>query len=226
MQALTKKMLRTMLRNRSQILAVIAVVTCGTACYILLASLHKNLELTRDTYYAQNRFADFEIQVERAPKSALYKLQEIPGVRQVRGRITEEVKLDIDGETEARIGKMVSVPDKGGNFLNSVVVVKGKFFDAGSQDEVIISEQFALANNLGVGDNLKVTADGKKHTLKIIGYGLSPEYVYIIRNIQELMPNPAKFGILWVTDDFAESALNMEAECQSSALSKMKTCLT
>ena len=215
MRALTKKMLRTMLRNRSQILAVIAVVTSGTACYILLASLHKNLELTRDTYYAQNRFADFEIQVERAPKSALYKLQEIPGVRQVRGRITEEVKLDIDGETEARIGKMVSVPDKGGNFLNSVVVVKGKFFDAGSQDEVIISEQFALANNLGVGDNLKVTADGKKHTLKIIGYGLSPEYVYIIRNIQELMPNPAKFGILWVTDDFAESALNMEAECNS-----------
>jgi putative ABC transport system permease protein len=215
MRALTKKMLRSVLRNRAQILAVVAVVTCGTACYICLASLHNNLELTRDTYYAQNRFADFEIQLERAPNSTLFKLQEIPGVRQVRGRIVQDVKLDVEGVTEARMGRMVSVPDTGGNFLNSVVVVKGKFFEPGAQEEVILSEQFADANNLFVGDNLKVTADGKKHTLKIIGLGLSPEYVYIIRNIQELVPAPERFGILWVTDDFAESALNMEAESNS-----------
>lgn len=215
MRALTKKMMRSMLRNRSQILAVVAVVTSGTACYICLASLHNNLELTRDTYYSQNRFADFEIQLERAPNTALFKLQEIPGVRQVRGRIVEDVKLDVEGVTEARMGRMVSVPDTGGNFLNSVVVSKGNFFEPGSQDEVILSEQFADANNLVVGDKLKVTADGKKHTLKIIGLGLSPEYVYIIRNIQELVPAPERFGILWVTDDFAESALNMEAESNS-----------
>ncbi|HIA48784.1 MAG TPA: ABC transporter permease, partial [Candidatus Hydrogenedentes bacterium] len=156
MRALTKKMMRSMLRNRSQILAVVAVVTSGTACYICLASLQNNLELTRDTYYSQNRFADFEIQLERAPNTALFKLQEIPGVRQVRGRIVEDVKLDVEGVTEARMGRMVSVPDTGGNFLNSVVVSKGNFFEPGSQDEVILSEQFADANNLVVGDKLKV----------------------------------------------------------------------
>ncbi|MFP6581711.1 MAG: FtsX-like permease family protein [Candidatus Hydrogenedentota bacterium] len=215
MRALTKKMFRGINRSRSQNIAVMAVVMCGTACYICLASLHKNLELTRDTYYAQNRFADFEIRLERAPSTTLFEIQEIPGVRQVRGRIVEDVKLDIEGVEEARSGRLVSVPDTGGNFLNSVVVRTGNFFEPGSQDEVILSEQFALANNLVIGDTIDVTADGKKHTLKIIGLGLSPEYVYIIRNIQELVPSPDRFGILWVTDDFAESALSMEAAYNS-----------
>lgn len=215
MRALTKKMLRNIIRSRSQIMAVIAVVTCGNACYICLASLHKNLELTRDTYYAQNRFADFEIRLERAPSTTLFDIQEIPGVRQVRGRIVEDVKLDIEGVEEARMGRLVSVPDTGGNFLNSVVLRTGNFFEPGAQNEVILSEQFALANDLLVGDTIDVTADGKKHTLKVIGLGLSPEYVYIIRNMQELVPSPDRFGILWVTDDFAESALTMEAACNS-----------
>jgi putative ABC transport system permease protein len=215
MRALTKKTLRSIIRSRSQVLAVIAVVTCGTACYICLASLHLNLELTRDTYYAQNRFADFEIRLERAPSNTTFAIQELPGVRQVRGRIVEDVKLEVEGVTEARMGRLVSVPDEGGSFLNGVVVRSGSYFEPGSQNEVILSEQFAVANGLNVGDTIKVTADGKKHTLKIIGLGLSPEYVYIIRSVQELVPSPERFGILWVTDDFAESALSMDAACNS-----------
>ena len=215
MRTLDKKMLRTMWRHRSQILAAMAVVTCGTACFICLASLHEDLKLTRDTYYAQNRFADFEIRLERAPTSTLYELEEIPGVRQVRGRIVEDVKLDVEGVSEARMGRIVSVPDTGGGFLNGVVIRSGNYFESGAQNEVILSEQFAQANNLVVGDHIKATIDGKKHTLKIIGLGLSPEYVYTIRNVQELVPSPDRFGILWVTRDFAEFALSMEGACNS-----------
>lgn len=215
MRTLDKKILRTMWRHRSQIIAAIAVVTCGTACFICLASLHENLKLTRDSYYAQNRFADFEIRLERAPTSKLYELQEIPGVRQVRGRIVEDVKLDIEGVTDARMGRVISVPETGGGFLNGLVIRSGNFFEPGAQNEVILSEQFAQANELGVGEDIKATIDGKKHTLKIIGLGLSPEYVYTIRNVQELVPSPDRFGILWVPRDFAESALTMESACNS-----------
>ena len=129
MSVLTKKLLRTMYRNRGQVLAVVAVILCGTACYIAMSAIHRNLMLTRDTYYAQNRFADFEIMLERAPNSALFKLQEIPGVRQVRGRIVEEVKLDIEGVDAARTGRIVSMPDKAKGVLNNIVVTEGRYFE-------------------------------------------------------------------------------------------------
>ena len=97
MRVLSKKMLRSILWNRGQAIAVAMVVLSGTACYICLASLHLNLLLTRDTYYSQNRFADFEIMLERVPATTLFKIEDIPGVRQARCRIVEDVNVDIEG---------------------------------------------------------------------------------------------------------------------------------
>ena len=157
MTVLSKKMLRTIYRTRGQVLAVIMVILSGTACYIALSSCYLNLLLTRDTYYAQNRFADFEIMVERAPATALFKLEEIPGVRQVRGRIVEEVKLYIEEIDEVRTGRLVSMPDRRGNVLNNVVVTEGRYFEPGAMNEVIVSEKFGAMNGLGIGDNVEVT---------------------------------------------------------------------
>jgi putative ABC transport system permease protein len=212
---LTKKMLRSMLKQRGQVLAVGAVVLCGTSSYIALASCHRNLLLTRDTYYAENRFADFEIQLERAPETVLFKVQEIPGVRQVRGRITEEVKLEAPGLGEAKTGRIVSMPDERRNVINNVVVTQGRYFNAGAVNEVILSERFAQANGLGIGESLYATIDGRKHTLKIVGFGASPEYIYIIRSMASLVPEPERFAILWVPEKFAEDAKNMQAACNN-----------
>jgi len=208
---LTKKMLRSMYKQRGQVLAVGAVVLCGTASYIALASCYRNLKLTRDTYYAENRFEDFEIVFERAPETVLYKVQEIPGVRQVRGRIVEEVKLDVPGIDEGRFGRIVSMPDRQGSIINNVVVTSGRYFSPGAVNEVIVSDRFAQANRLTVGQSIYATIDGRRHTLKVIGFGASPEYIYVIRSVAELVPAPDRFAILWVPEKFAEDAKDMQA---------------
>jgi putative ABC transport system permease protein len=213
--SLHKKLLRQMWRTRGQTLAVISVVLCGTACLICLASAHRNLLLTRDTYYADYRLADFEIRVERAPLTTLFKLETIPGVRQVRGRIVEEVNLDIPDVSEPRTGRIVSMPDKQETVLNDVLLTKGRWFSDGAAPEVVLSEDFAGANNLTVGDRFEASINNKKYNLKIVGLGLSPEYVYIIRNIQEMVPAPERFGILWIPQTFAENAMNMGSACNS-----------
>jgi len=212
---LTKKTLRTLYRSRGQVLAVAAVVLCGTACYIALSSCHRNLLLTRDSYYAENRFADFEITLQRAPETALFKIQEIPGVRQVRARIVEEVKLELPGDAEAKTGRIVSMPDERRSVINNVVVTQGRYFEPGAVNETIMSERFAEANGLSIGESIYATIDGRKHTLKIVGLGASPEYIYIIRSMTSLVPEPDRFAILWVPEKFAEDAKNMQAACNN-----------
>ena len=111
MKILDKKLFRGMWRARGQALAVSMVVLCGSASYICVASSHRNLVLTRDTYYAQERFADFEIHLERAPMRSVFKLENIPGVRQARGRIVKDVNLDIEYVDEPRVGRIISMPE-------------------------------------------------------------------------------------------------------------------
>jgi len=215
MRVLDRKLVRTLWWSRGQSIAVAMVVLCGTACYIAIASAHSNLVLTRDTYYSQYRFADFEIHLERAPLTAIFKLESLPGVRQVRGRIVKDVNLDIEGEDEPRIGRIISMPNRQRDVLNDICLMEGRYFSEGKQNEVILSQRFAQANGLKPGDQIEASIDNKKHTLRIVGTALSPEYVYTIRSVQELVPNFERFGILWVPRDFAETALDMSEACNN-----------
>jgi putative ABC transport system permease protein len=215
MRVLDKKLIRTLWWSRGQSIAVAMVVLCGTACYIAIASAHSNLVLTRDTYYAQYRFADFEILLERAPSTAIFKIESLPGVRQVRGRVVKDVNLDLEDEDEPRIGRIVSMPNREEDVLNDIVLMEGRYFSEGKQNEVILSQRFAQENNLRIGDSIEASIDNKKHSLRIVGTALSPEYVYMIRSVQEIVPNFERFGILWVAQDFAETALDMREACNN-----------
>jgi putative ABC transport system permease protein len=133
----------------------------------------------------------------------------------VRGRIVKDVNLDIEDEDEPRIGRIVSMPNREEDVLNDIILLEGRYFSEGKQNEVILSQRFAQENGLRIGDSIQASIDNKKHSLRIVGTGLSPEYVYMIRSVQELVPNFERFGILWVPQDFAETALDMNEACNN-----------
>jgi putative ABC transport system permease protein len=211
LNVLNRKLFRTLYRSRGQAIAVAMVVMCGTASFISVLSALRNLQLTRDTYYSQYRFADFEILLERAPETAVFKVEEIPGVRQARGRIVQDVTIDFPGEDEPRFGRIISMPDHRAAVINDIAMISGRYFEPGGSNEVILSDRFAKENGLEIGDRLNVKLETREYPLRIVGLALSPEYIYVIRNLQELLPNPRKFGIMWVSESFAESALDMTA---------------
>lgn len=212
---LHKKLFRSMLLSWPQSLGVVAVVMCGIAAYICVFSSYLNLKLTRDTYYAQNRFADFEIMVDRAPETAIAKLKTIPGVSQVRKRIVKDVNVDVPGVEEPRVGRIVSMPLPRRPVINDVTLLAGRYFESDTQNETILSEHFARANGLEIGDRVNISVDNKKYSLRIVGIGASPEYVYMIRDLQSIVPTPERFGVLWVPETFAETALDMKAACNN-----------
>ena len=57
-----------------------------------------------------------------------------------------------------------------------------------------------------VGDRLSVVMNDRKESLQIVGIGLSPEYVYMVRGAGELLPDDKHFTILWCSRSFTESA--------------------
>jgi len=210
---LNRKLLRDLWKHKGQALAVTAVILCGIGDYVCVSSAYRNLKLTRDAYYREYRLADFWIPLERAPKSAVFKVEAIPGVLRARGRIVKDVNLDVAGSDDPRIGRLVSMPDKPQTILNDFCLVKGRYFSSDALDEVILSDRFAVANHLRVGDRIRATINNRKETLRIVGTALSPEYVYMIRSGQEFIPNAGGFGVLFVKETFAEMILDMRDAC-------------
>lgn len=209
MKVLDKKLIRDLFQTKGQVIAVSIVITCGIAVFVAFYSTYQNLLLSRDTYYQTYRFHDFSMSVEKAPLSSLFKIKEIEGVRALRGRIVKDISISLKGQKEVKIARVISMPENYHNVIDNIHLVSGSHLDPNSPDTCIVNDTFFKANNLSLGDRVEVTTNGKRQSMKIVGTALSPEYVYAIRNAQEIFPNPAKFAILWVSREWAESSFNL-----------------
>lgn len=220
MSILDRKLLRDLRQVPAQILAISLVMACGVAVLIMSVGTHRFLSHTRDSYYDHSHFGQIFANVKRAPKSVEERLRAIPGVGSVDLRITNEVVIDVQGLDEPVIGRLISLPTSGKPSLNQVYLRSGRKLDELQTGEILASEGFVKANELGVGDTIEAVINGRHQELKIVGVGLSPEYIFQIRP-GDILPDEKRFGIFWMSENELEAAFNMEGAFNSVSFSLM-----
>ncbi len=207
--ALRKKLLRDVRGMWAQFAAATAVVLLATMIFVTFRVTYGSLVRSRDDYYARCRFADFFVRLERAPRSSLRDVEAIPGVWRARGRVVKDVPLEVPGDEGSVVGRMISMPDRRDEPVNDIHLVRGSYFPGASSKEVIVNQRFCEANGLRVGDTFQATINERKEDLRIVGMVYSPEYVYIIRNVQQLAPDNESFAIIFARESFVEDAFNL-----------------
>lgn len=206
---LDRKLRRDLLRIWSQALAIALVMAAGIAMFVMARSALRSLETSRSAYYREYRFGDLFTSLRRAPLSLLPQLRELPGVSAVSARIVSSLSLDVPDMDEPAIGKLVSIPDRGRPGLNDLYLKLGAWPDPERADEVLCSETFAVAHELGPGDRLAAVLNGRKRQLKIAGIALSPEYIIQIQP-GNLLPDDRRFGVFWMCERQMAAAFDME----------------
>jgi len=209
MSSLNRKLLRDLWHLRSQMLAIILVVICGVATVVTTRVGYESLELSRASYYAQFRFGDAFASLERAPEPVLRQIASVPGVQEARSRLVFHVTLDVPGLDEPAHGRVVSLPDDSTSVLNGVHIARGRQIAPGRPNEILVSKAFAEANGLDVGDGINAILNGRWTRLDIVGFGLSPEFVYAIP-AGSLFPDNHRFGILWMSRSAMGPAFDMD----------------
>ncbi len=220
MNALDQKLLRDLLRLKGQVIAIALIVACGIACLVTMMSAYDSLQLSQQTYYDRYRFADVFVQLKRAPDSLAARIAEIPGVQQVQTRVVVNVNLDVPGLNEPATGRLISIPERQQPMLNDLFIRRGQYIEPGRRDQVLVSEAFATANNLEIGDEIGAVINERWQPLRIVGIALSPEYIYEI-NAGELFPDSQRFGILWMNREALATAFDLKGAFNDAALSLM-----
>ncbi|NCJ05927.1 FtsX-like permease family protein [Synechococcales cyanobacterium C] len=218
MPSLDRKLLRDLVSLWGQILAIVLIVACGIASLVTMMSTYESLTLSMDAYYSQYRFADVFVQVRRAPNAVVSQIEAIPGVGQVRSRVVVDVTLDVPGLADPASGRLVSIPEEPQTMLNDVVLRAGRYIEPGRRDEVLVSEAFAAANRLKLGDTVGAVINGRWELLRLVGTALSPEYVYEISGT-ELLPDNQRFGVMWIGREALANAFDLDGAFNDLALS-------
>jgi putative ABC transport system permease protein len=219
MAILHRKLLRDLFHIRGQAIAIALVIACGVAAFVTMRSMYRSLLKSQEDYYARYRFTDVFADLKRAPLWVAERIRRIEGVRQVEPRVVMDVTLDVPGLKEPAVGRLISVPAQHMPELNVLVLRQGRYISPAADNEVIASEAFASANKLEPGSELHAIINGRWQELRIVGIALSPEYIYEIRGGGSLFPDNRRFGVLWMSADALEPALNMKGAFNSIVVS-------
>jgi putative ABC transport system permease protein len=219
-RALDRKLIRDLLQMKGQALAISLVMACGVATFVMSLSMLRSLSLTLDTYYERYRFAHVFLHLKRAPNSLAERIGEIPGVARVSTRTVVEVTLDVPGLPEPAVGRLISIPERPEPGLDELYLRSGRYIEPGRSGEALVSEAFAEAHKLQPGNRLVAVINGRRQELLIVGVALSPEYVFQIRE-GELLPDPKRFGLLWMGKPELAAAFDMQGAFNDVALALM-----
>lgn len=209
MTSLQMKLLRELWNLKGQILSIALVVAAGIMSIITMLGAYDSLIIAQEKYYREARFADVWVSLVRAPESLRSSLEDIPGVDGVDTRVTFLATLDLDDSGLPAHGRFISVPDSERPILNDLRLARGRYISSDGTDEVIISENFAVARAFNPGDSIRVIMNGRARDLNIVGIANSPEQSYAVPP-GALYPEDDRYGILWASRRTLGPVFNMD----------------
>ncbi len=216
MRALNQKLLRDLVRLKTQALAIALVVASAIALFVGTAMTSRALILSQRQYYDEHRFAHVWSRLARAPESVTKELAAIPGVTAVEGRVILQGIVDLPAVPEPVNGLFIGIPDRPGHGLNDIYVRRGRHVEP-VRYEALVSEAFAERNGLSPGDRVRAIVAGHAVTLTVVGIALSPEFIMQIPP-SGLVPDERRFGVFWLPRDQLDELVDMRGVVNDVAL--------
>lgn len=205
---LIRKMLRDIRRSRAAYSICMIVVAVGFCGYCVLSVASDHLAVSRDRLYDSCSFADGFAEVYEAPDWMAEELEKIPGIEAAEARIVREARL-ADEEDASLL--LISFRKDG---LNRPLLFQGIEGKAGSM-QLVPGNAFLEARGLKVGDSLDLLVSGKRAEFEITGGGISPENIYMIKNIVDMLPDASSYDAGFVSYETMEMLYGMEHRANS-----------
>lgn len=119
--------------------------------------------------------------------------EEMKSLKETGTHIQENFLIDVE-EQGYKLRLM-----SGENSINRLEVTEGEGLT--EREQIVLDKKFADEQGYAIGDELNINGEN----LKIVGYGISPDYIMTIENKSDFINDPKKFGVGYLTEDFIES---------------------
>lgn len=215
MKKLDVRLFRMIKHAKGQFISIVSIVAAALCIYVLFSITTLNINSAVDDYYEMTNINHILVDVVRIPAGTLKELHAIPGVKEVQGRVSFDVPLHVADKLEDVNVRLMSLPDTG-EMINKLYHLNGTNDSSGNantrgdkdtlgEKSTFVLQQFADARSIKPGDTLTPFINGVERPLNVAGIVASPEFIYLMENDQALLPNPDEFGILYVSEAYAQA---------------------
>lgn len=211
---LHRKLIRDLAGMKGQIAAIAVVMAAGVMTLILSVTSLDSIRMSKDRFYSDYQFADLFATLVRAPDTLAERLGEINGINLVETRVVAPVRLEVPDFADPVRGHILSIPDGRQPLLNRLHLAAGSLPESGRADQIVVSQPFAEAHELAIGDELRVIIRGRYERLRVSGVALSPEFVYQVAPT-DLMPDYERYAVMWMNRRALGNAFGMDGAFNS-----------
>lgn len=197
---LLRKAKRAILSNKKSYFACMFLIAVGTLMQTSLGIAVSGLEKSMLEFYRVNNLADTYAAVQSMPADYVDTLEKIPGISLAESRYISEMRAEVPSSKETITLKLIATKENAQ--LNSLNVT-GNIPE--NRAEILVNPAFLQAHNLHSGDTISIFSQGREYTFTLTGTAISPEYVYITKDITQMLPDEAGFGIGYITMDAMEA---------------------
>ncbi|MGI6630003.1 MAG: hypothetical protein ACOX4H_05675 [Bacillota bacterium] len=192
MKKLDTRLVRMMKHSKGQFISVTVIVAVALCIYMLLNMTAMNLKSAVDYYYKLTNFNDIHVQVVKIPQGAAEEIQNMEGIKEVQGRVSVDVPMEVENKDEKVKIRLISLPREEEKI--NILYQPGKREAKLGNNDLILLEQFAVARDINPGDVITPRINGRLYELRVSGIAASSEFVYVMENEQSDFARP---GEIW-----------------------------
>lgn len=211
---LIRKLLRTAWSYKSQFISMIIMIAIGVGIFLGFNIEWQSIETDTSDFFKKTNYADFRIYSDAGfSEDDIAAIQGISGVDAATRYLSVNVGIK---DTKKSVALNVSE-----NYdVSTMYITSGADYDA-SSDGIWLSDKFADANGIRLGNTLTFVYQGAEISGKVVGLAKSGENMISVADDNQLMPDYEAFGFAYISPEKLKSALGTAFYPQINVISDM-----
>ena len=198
---LLKKLFRTLWKYKAQFISMVIMVALGVGVFLGFNVEWYSLEVNTREIYEATGFADFRIYSDKGfgPED-LEAVKGIGGVDDATRFLSLNVSVKDDTDTLAlTVSENMDV--------SGVLVTEGEPYSAEDPDGFWLSDSYAAANGIKIGDPLTLTYQTVTVAGTVKGLVKSSEYLICLPDSTQMMPDYTSYGFVYISPVMLDNAI-------------------
>ena len=202
---LLKKLLRTLLKYKAQFISMAIMIALGVGVFLGFNIEWYALQKNTNRIYEETGFADFRVyDTEKGFSAAdVEKLLAIEGVEDATRFLS--LQMSVQGSSD-----VVALTLSENMNVSGFKLMQGEPYDPASTDGMWLSDSYAAANGVRLGDTLTLTYKDYSVTGTVRGLVKASEYLICLIDETQLMPDYASCGYAYVAPAMLEKLVDEE----------------
>lgn len=211
---LMRKLVWTAWSYKSQFLSMILMIAIGIGVFLGFHMEWHSIETDTSEFFKETNYADFRMYSDTGfTTEDIKKIQEMDGVKEATRFLSVNVGLkDSKKSVTLHVSEDYSV--------STMLITSGAEYEADSEG-IWLSDQFAEANQIAIGDSLTFVYQGMEISGDVVGLAKSGEEMICVADSNQLMPDYNTHGFAYITPKKLERSVGTAFYPQINLISDM-----